>query len=95
MKFYVKSGGESDANYSPMHIVEMLLDDNIKGTFGYFSAIHVGHNPNNRNRLHISSFIVNAEKTSIQYQHSISMYGTSASDSIGGRYCFLIEGYFD
>lgn len=95
LKLYVKSGGDGNTNYSPMHIVEMSLDDSIKGTFGYFAASHVGHNPNNRNRLHISSFIVNAEKTSIQFQHSISLYGTAGSDSVGGRYCFLIEGYFD
>ena len=95
LKFYVSSGGDSNSNYSPSHIVEMHLDDRAKGSFGYFSADHAGHCPNNRNRHHIVTFTVNAEKTAIQFQHSISMYGTSASDSVGGRRCYLIEGYYD
>ena len=93
IKCYVCSGGDGDAKYSPEHIVEVYLDDRAKGSFGYFTSSHVGHNPNNRNRWHIATFTVNAEKTAIQFQHSISIYGTSASDSIGGRRCYLIEGY--
>jgi hypothetical protein len=93
IKCYVCSGGDSDANYSPEHIVEVHLDDRAKGSFGYFSASHTGHNQNNRNRYHIATFTVNAEKTAIQFQHSISIYGTSASNSTGGRRCYLIEGY--
>jgi hypothetical protein len=46
-----------------------------------------------RNRYHIVTFTVNAEKTAIQFQHSISIYGTSATNSSGGRRCYLIEGY--
>ena len=93
IKCYVCAGGDDDANYSPEHIVEVHLDDRAKGSFGYFSASHTGHNPNNRNRYHIATFTVNAEKTAIQFQHSISIYGTSASNSVGGRRCYLIEGY--
>jgi hypothetical protein len=93
IKCYVCSGGDSDSNYSPEHIVEVYLDDRAKGSFGYFSASHTGHNPNNRNRYHIVTFTVNAEKTAIQFQHSISIYGTSATNSSGGRRCYLIEGY--
>jgi hypothetical protein len=93
IKCYVCPGGDSDSNYSPEHIVEVHLDDRAKGSFGYFSASHTGHNPNNRNRYHIATFTVNAEKTAIQFQHSISIYGTSASNSTGGRRCYLIEGY--
>lgn len=95
LKFYVRSGGDGNANYSPSHIVEMHLDDRAKGSFGYFSADHAGHCPNNRNRHHIVTFIVNGEKTAIQFQHSISIYGTAASNSAGGRTCYLIEGYYD
>lgn len=93
IKCYVCSGGDGDANYSPEHIVEVYLDDRAKGSFGYFTASHAGHCPNNRNRHHIATFTVNAEKTAIQFQHSISMYGTAASDSVGDRRCYLIEGY--
>ena len=93
IKCYVCSGGSGDANYSPEHIVEVHLDDRAKGSFGYFTASHAGHCPNNRNRHHIVTFTVNAEKTAIQFQHSISIYGTSASNSVGGRRCYLIEGY--
>lgn len=94
IKCYVCCGGDSNSNYSPEHIVEVHLDDRAKGSFGYFSASHAGHCPNNRNRHHIATFTVNAEKTAIQFQHCISMYGTSASDSVGGRRCYLIEGYY-
>lgn len=93
IKCYVCSGGDSDSNYSPEHIVEVHLDDRAKGSFGYFSATHTGHCQNNRNRLHITTFTVNAEKTAVQFQHSISLYGTAASNSSGGRRCYLIEGY--
>lgn len=93
IKCYVCAGGDGDANYSPEHIVEVHLDDRAKGSFGYFSADHAGHCPNNRNRHHIVTFTVNAEKTAIQFQHSISIYGTAASNSSGGRRCYLIEGY--
>lgn len=93
IKCYVCSGGDGDSNYSPAHIVEVHLDDRAKGSLGYFTGSHAAHCPNNRNRHHIATFVVNAEKTAIQFQHSISMYGTSASDSIGGRRCYLIEGY--
>lgn len=93
LKFYVSSGGDSDSNYSPPHIVEMTLDDRAKGSFGYFFATSAAHCPNNRNRHHIVSFAVNAEKTAIQFQHAISLYGTAASNSAGGRRCYLIEGY--
>jgi hypothetical protein len=93
IKCYVCPGGDGDANYSPAHIVEIHLDDRAKGSFGYFTGSHAAHCPNNRNRHHIVSFVVNAEKTAIQFQHSISIYGTAASDSVGGRRCYLIEGY--
>jgi hypothetical protein len=93
IKCYVCPGGDGDANYSPAHIVEVHLDNRAKGSFGYFTGSHAAHCPNNRNRHHIASFVVNAEKTAIQFQHSISIYGTAASDSVGGRRCYLIEGY--
>ena len=94
IKCYVSSGGDGDSSYSPEHIVEIHLDDRAKGSFGYFTADHAGHCPNNRNRHHIVTFTVNAEKTAIQFQHSISIYGTAASNSSGGRRCYLIEGYY-
>lgn len=95
IKCYVCSGGDSNSNYSPQHIVEVSLDDRCIGTLGYFVGSHTGHCPNNRNRLHIATFCVDAAKTSLQFIHSISIYGTAASDSISGRNCFLIEGYYE
>jgi hypothetical protein len=94
IKCYVCAGGDSDSNYSPPHTVEVDLNDRAKGSFGYFFGSHAAHCPNNRNRHHIVSFTVNAEKTAIQFQHSISIYGTAASNSAGGRRCYLIEGYY-
>lgn len=95
LKIYVCAGGDSNSNYSPPHTVEVDLDDRAKGSFGYFFGSHAAHCPNNRNRHHIVSFTVNAEKTAIQFQHSISIYGTAASNSAGGRYCYRIEGYYE
>lgn len=94
IKCYVCAGGDGDANYSPPHTVEVDLDNRAKGSFGYFFGSHAAHCPNNRNRHHIASFTVNAEKTAIQFQHSISIYGTAASNSSGGRCCYRIEGYY-
>lgn len=95
LKIYVCAGGDSNSNYSPPHTVEVDLDDRAKGSFGYFFGSHAAHCPNNRNRHHIVSFTVNAEKTAIQFQHSISIYGTAASNSAGGRRCYRIEGYYE
>lgn len=95
IKCYISAGGSSNDNYSPQHIVEVDLDNRALGSLGYFVASDAAHCPNNRNRHHIATICVNAEKTAIQFLHSISMYGTAASDSVGGRVCYRIEGYFD
>lgn len=95
IKCYVRSGGDSNANYSPTHIVEVHLDNRAKGSFGYFNGTHVGIDPDNRNRFHAVEFIVNPEKTAVQFLHSVSIYGTAVTNSADGRTCYLIEGYYD
>ena len=95
LKFYVKPSGSSDDNFSPSHIVEMHLDERAKDYGDVYVAGHVSQNPNNRNRLHMVTFAVNAEKTAVQFCHATSLYGTAATNSSGSRTCYLIEGYYD
>lgn len=92
LKFYVKAGGDSNDNRTPMHVVEMHLDDRCKSSIG-FTAGHVSVNPNNRNRIHCVTFAVNEAKTAIQFVAANSLYGTASTSSSGGRSCYLIEGY--
>jgi hypothetical protein len=92
LKFYVKAGGDSNDNRTPMHIVEMHLDDRCKNSIG-FTAGHTSVNPNNRNRIHCVTFAVNEAKTAVQFVAANSLYGTASTSSSGGRYCYLIEGY--
>jgi hypothetical protein len=93
LKFYVMSGGDSNANFTSSHIVEMHLDDRAKGYKGVYVAGHAAQNPNNGNRTHNVMFAVNAEKTSVQFVRATSLYGTASTNSAGGRRCYLIEGY--
>ena len=92
LKFYVKAGGDGNDNRTPMHIVEMHLDDRCKNSIG-FTAGHIAVNPNNRNRIHCVTFAVNEAKTSVQFVAANSLYGTASTSSSGGRCCYLIEGY--
>ena len=92
LKFYVKAGGDGNDNRTPMHIVEMHLDDRCKNSIG-FTAGHTAVNPNNRNRIHCVTFAVNETKTSVQFVAANSLYGTASTSGSGGRCCYLIEGY--
>jgi hypothetical protein len=93
LKFYVKAAGDGNDNITPMHIVEMHLDDRCKNSIG-FTAGHMSVNPNNRNRIHCVTFAVNEAKTAVQFVAANSLYGTASTSSSGGRYCYLIEGYY-
>lgn len=93
LKFYVKAGGDSNDNRTPMHIVEMHLDDRCKNSIG-FTAGHLSVNPNNRNRIHCVTFAVNEAKTAVQFVAANSLYGTASTSSSGDRNCYLIEGYY-
>lgn len=95
LKFYVKASGTNNDNYTPSHIVEMHLDERAKEYKDAYTAGHVSQNPTNRNRLHMVSFAVSGDKTKIQFIHATSLYGTAATNSSGGRTCYLIEGYYD
>jgi exonuclease VII large subunit len=95
LKFYVKSAGSTNDNYTPSHIVEMYLDPNSKSYKDFYVAGHTSQNPNNANRLHNVTFAVNAEKTAVQFARATSLYGTASTASKDGRTCYLIEGYYD
>jgi hypothetical protein len=93
LKFYVKSSGSNNDNFTPAHVVEMHLGNNSVGYENVFVAGHMSQNPNNANRIHCVTFAVNYEKTSIQFVRATSLYGTASTDALGGRVCYLIEGY--
>ena len=92
LKFYVKAGGDGNDNRTPMHIVEMHLDNRCKNSIG-FTAGHMAINPNNRNRIHCVTFAVNEAKTAVQFVAANSLYGTASTSSSSERTCYLIEGY--
>lgn len=93
LKFYVKSSGTGNDNFTPSHVVEMDLKSKAMGYGDYYVAGHMSQNPNNDNRIHCVTFIVNAEKTAVQFSRATSLYGTAATTSAGDRVCYLIEGY--
>jgi hypothetical protein len=93
LKFYVRSAGDGNDNFTPSHIVEMHLSGNAKSYKEEFVAGHMSQNPNNGNRIHCVTFAVNAEKTAVQFVRATSLYGTASTNSSGGRVCYLIEGY--
>ena len=95
LKFYVKAYGTTNDNYTPSHIVEMHLDERAKDYKDAYTAGHGSQNPTNNNRIHFVSFAVSSDKTSIQFIHATSLYGTAGTNSSGGRTCYLIEGYYD
>lgn len=93
LKFYVRSAGSSNDNFTPSHIVEMDLDDKAKSYKDCYVAGHTAQNPNNANRLHNVTFAVSADKTKVQFARATSLYGTASTSSSGGRICYKIEGY--
>ena len=93
LKFYVMSA-ESGSAQSPSHIVEMHLDDRCRGENGYFTAGHTTIFPESEARTHNVIFTVNAEKTAIAFSKCHRISASTAATSLGGRYCYLIEGYY-
>jgi hypothetical protein len=93
LKFYVMSA-ESGSSQSPSHIVEMHLDDRCRGENGYFTAGHTTIFPESEARTHNVIFTVNAEKTAIAFSKCHRISASTAATSLGGRYCYLIEGYY-
>lgn len=93
LKFYVKSA-ESGSTQSPSHIVEMHLDDRCRGDNSYFTAGHTAIFPESEARTHNVIFTVSGDKTSIAFSKCHRISASTAATSLGGRNCYLIEGYY-
>ena len=93
LKFYVKSA-ESGSTQSPSHIVEMHLDDRCRGNNSYFTAGHTAIFPESEARTHNVIFTVSGDKTSIAFSKCHRISASTAATSLGGRNCYLIEGYY-
>lgn len=93
LKFYIRSGGDSDSNWSPSHIVELHLDDRARGSNGHFTAGHTAVCPNSTGRFHNVIVSVSADKTALAFNRSNRYSASTSATSIEGRRCYLIEGY--
>ena len=93
LKFYVRSA-ESGSTQSPSHIVEMHLDDRCRGDNSYFTAGHTAIFPEAEARTHNVIFTVSGDKTSIAFSKCHRISASTAATSLGGRTCYLIEGYY-
>ena len=98
LKFYIKANGSNATYLSPSIIVEMSLDNRSVSFLSNncYASSNIHQYPNNANRLIISTFVVNSDKTAISFLIQNLLYGTSATSATGdGRYCYLIEVYYD
>lgn len=93
LKFYVRSS-DSGSSQSPSHIVEMHLDDRCRGDNSYFTAGHTAIYPESEARTHNVIFTVSGDKTSIAFSKCHRIATSTAATSLGGRNCYLIEGYY-
>lgn len=93
LKFYVRSA-DSGSSQSPSHIVEMHLDDRCRGDNSYFTAGHTTIYPESEARTHNVIFTVSGDKTSIAFSKCHRISASTAATSLGGRNCYLIEGYY-
>ena len=93
LKFYIRSAGDGDTNWSPSHIVELHLDDRARGSNGHFTAGHTAVCPNSTGRFHNVIVSVSSDKTSLAFNRSNRYNASTSATSIEGRCCYLIEGY--
>ena len=93
VKFYIKAA-EDGSTGSPSHIVEIHLDDRAKNSDGHFTGGHTAVFPDATAKFHNVICSVSGDKTAVAFNRA-NRYSTSTSaTSLGGRYCYLIEGYY-
>lgn len=102
VRAYFKAGrktgkGSADSSIVPSAIIDISLDDRAaQSTMGYFIASHVGQNPNDANRLALTTVAINGAKTAFAVVRQTSLYGTAATSNTDVyAYCFKLEGYYD
>lgn len=93
IKFYIKAA-ESDGSGSPSHIVELHLDDRAKNGQGHFTGGHTSIFPDATGKFHNVVCSVSGDKTALAFNRAYRYSASTPATSAGGRYCYLIEGYF-
>lgn len=93
VKFYIKAA-ESGSTGSPSHIVEIHLDDRAKNAQGHFTGGHTAIFPDADSKFHNVACSVSGDKTSVAFNKCHRYSVSTSATSIGGRYCYLIEGYY-
>lgn len=92
VKFYIKAA-ESGSTGSPSHIVEIHLDDRAKNRQGHFTGGHTAVFPEATGKFHNVVCSVSGDKTALAFNRANRYSVSTSATSIGGRYCYLIEGY--
>lgn len=92
VKFYIKAA-EKDSTGSPSHIVEIHLDDRAKNAQGHFTGGHTAVFPDATGKFHNVICSVSGDKTAVAFNRANRYSVSTSATSIGGRYCYLIEGY--
>ncbi len=92
VKFYIKAT-ESGNTGSPSHIVEIHLDDRAKNTQGHFTGGHTAIFPDADSKFHNVVCSVSGDKTAVGFNRCHRYSASTSATSLGGRYCYLIEGY--
>ena len=96
VELYIRSGGDSNINYTSSIVIELELSTINKSSFGHFIGSAVVQNPNDRNRLLAVSVVVSEDKTSVLFNRCTSLYGTAATSSNNnGKVLYKIIGYYD
>jgi hypothetical protein len=93
VKFYIKAA-ESGSTGSPSHIVELHLDDRAKNSQGHFTGGHTSIFPDAEGKFHNVVCSVSGDKTAVAFNKAYRYSASTAATSSGGRYCYLIEGYY-
>ncbi len=93
VKFYIKAA-ESGGTGSPSHIVEIHLDDRAKNAQGHFVGGHTAVFSDATSKFHNVTCSVSGDKTAVAFNRANRYSASTSATSIGGRYCYLIEGYY-
>lgn len=92
VKFYIKAAEEGNTG-SPSHIVEIHLDDRAKNAQGHFTGGHTAVFPDSTAKFHNVICSVKGDKTAVAFNRANRFSASTSATSLGGRYCYLIEGY--
>lgn len=100
IKVYARSSRKNNGyatSVVPAAIIELSLDPrNAEPVWGYYIGSALGQNPNDANRLSLTTVAVSADKTSFVVVRQNTLYGTAATSNTDVyAYIYRIEGYYD